>query len=120
MALNYVQIGRRVCQIRKRRGLTQAALAEMIKRSPTYISYIEGGLKNMSLETFVSIANALQVSADELLMDSIENTIRVSNHEFAKVIADCSTYEKQILLAVAVSLKTAIRENRHYLIKRYR
>ena len=120
MALNYVQIGKRVGQIRKRRGLTQAVLAELVKRSPTYISYIEGGLKNMSLDTFVAIANALQVSADELLMDSIENTIIVSNHEFAAVIADCSEYEKRILMDVTASVKKALRENSHYIISRHR
>ena len=115
MALNYVQIGKRIYGARKRRGLTQASLAEMVKRSPTYISYIEGGLKNMSLDTLVSIANALQVSSDELLVDSLENTIRVSNHEFATVIADCNEYEKRILLEVISSVKHALRENRHYM-----
>ncbi len=59
----------------------------------------------MSLDTFVSIANALQVSADELLKDSIENTIKVSNHEFAAVIADCNEYEKRVLLFQSSSLR---------------
>ena len=69
----------------------------------------------MSLDTFVSIANALQVSADELLMDSIENTIKVSSHEFAAIISDCSEYERHILLEVALAVKKSIRENRHLL-----
>lgn len=115
MALNLVQIGKRVGEIRKHRGLSQQKLSERINRSPTYVSYIEGGLKCMSLDTFVSIANALQVSADELLMDSIENTIKVSNHEFAAIIYDCSEYEKRILLEVVLAVKKAIRENRHLL-----
>lgn len=115
MALNLVQIGKRVGEIRKHRGLSQQKLSESINRSPTYVSYIEGGLKCMSLDTFVSIANALQVSADELLMDSIENTIKVSNHEFAAIIYDCSEYEKRILLEVALAVKKTIRENRHLL-----
>ncbi len=86
MAINFVQIGKHIGEIRRRRGLSQQKLSEIIDKSPTYISYIEGGLKCMSLDTFVAIANALQVSADELLKDSIENTIAVSNHEFAKRI----------------------------------
>ena len=115
MALNYVQIGKRVREIRIRRGISQLALAEMINKSPTYISYIESGLKCMSLDTFVSVANALHVSADELLMDSIENTIVVSNHELATVVADCNEYEKRVLLELAAAIKKAIRDNRHYL-----
>ena len=118
MALNLVQIGKRVGEIRRHRGLSQQKLSENINRSPTYVSYIEGGLKCMSLDTFVSIANALQVSADELLMDSIENTVKVSNHEFAVIISDCSEYEKRILVEVALAVKKTIRENRHLLLVR--
>lgn len=120
MTLNFVQVGKRVCEIRKHRGLSQHRLAEIIGKSPTYISYIEGGFKCMSLDTFVSVANALRVSADELLKDSIENTIVVSNHEFADIISDCSEYEKRILLAVVITAKEALRENYHLLSKRRR
>lgn len=115
MAINFVQIGRHIGRIRKHRGLSQQRLAERINKSPTYVSYIESGLKCMSLDTFVSIANALQVSADELLKDSLENTVKVSNHEFASVIADCSEYEKRILLAIVKTAKESMRENRHLL-----
>lgn len=120
MALNFVQIGKRVGEVRKRRGLSQHKLSEIIGKSPTYISYIEGGLKCMSLDTFVAVANALQVSADELLKDSIENTIVVSNHEFAALISDCSEYEKRVLLAMVTSAKEALRDNFHLLSKRRR
>ena len=44
MALNFVQIGKHIGEIRKRRGLSQQKLSEIIDKSPTYISYIEGGL----------------------------------------------------------------------------
>lgn len=117
MVLNYVQIGKRVGELRKRRGLSQLALAEMVDRSPTYISYIENGLKCMSLPTLVSIANALQVTADELLQDSLENTIVVSNHEFASLLADCNEYERRVLFETATAAKKAVRENRHFLTK---
>ena len=74
----------------------------------------------MSLDTFVAVANALQVSADELLKDSIENTIVVSNHEFAALISDCSEYEKRVLLAMVTSAKEALRDNFHLPSKRRR
>ncbi len=57
-------------------------------------------------------------SADELLKDNIENTIKVANHEFASLIADCSEYEKRILLSILNTAKAAMRENRHLLISR--
>ena len=73
MAFNTEALGRRIGEIRRRRGLSQMALAEQIEKAPTFISSIETGQRGMSIETFVSIANALNVSADALLIDSIEN-----------------------------------------------
>ena len=41
--------------------------------SPTHVSVIERGLKVTKLDTFVAIANALDVSADTLLIDVVDN-----------------------------------------------
>ncbi len=114
MALNYISIGQKIKAIRKRKGLSQLTLSEIINRSPTYISYIEGGIKSMSLDTFILLVNALNTTTDELLMDNLENTIKVSNHEFAALLSDCSDYERRILFDVITATKTSIRENRHY------
>ena len=120
MALNYVKIGKRMGTIRKHRGISQLFLAELIDKSPSYISYVENGLKCMSLDTLVAVANALEVSADDLLMDSINNTTKVANHEFATLLADCNEYEKRVLLATAKTLKEAMRENHYFLYRRTR
>lgn len=114
MAPNYISIGQKIKAIRKRKGLSQLNLSELIDRSPTYISYIEGGIKSMSLDTFILLANALNTTADELLMDNLENTIKVSNHEFARLLSDCSDYEIRILFDVITATKASIRENKHY------
>ena len=63
MTINNMAIGKRIQNIRKRRGLSQFSLSELVDLSPGYISYIETGVKSMSLDTLVSIANALQVSS---------------------------------------------------------
>ena len=62
--INYYTIGQRVKEARKKKHLSQADLAEAVEKSTSYISYMETGLKCMSLETLVDIANALDVSAD--------------------------------------------------------
>lgn len=115
MNLDGKAIGRKVKMARKRRGLTQQDLAERVDCSPTYVSYIESGLKSMGLGTFVLIANSLNVSADELLADVLENTIRVSNHSFAGLLADCTEYERRILQDILSSAKDSLRTNRDYL-----
>lgn len=114
MALNYISIGQKVKALRKKKGYSQMKLSEMIDRSPTYISYIESGIKSMSLDTLVLLTNALNVTADELLIDSLENTIKVSNHEFTALLLDCNDYERRMLLDITAATKTSIRKNRCY------
>lgn len=114
MAIDHTRIGHRVRTIRKRRGLTQERLSELINCTPTYISHIESGNKSMSLETLILIANALNVTADELLVDSLQNTLKVSNHAFTSLLNDCTEYERRVLLDTVASVKTALRDNRQY------
>ena len=60
MSLDYKAIGTQIREVRQRNHLSQAMLSELVDKTPSYISYIECGLKSMSLETFVLIANMCQ------------------------------------------------------------
>ena len=114
MAVNYISSGERIKLARKRRGLSQNVLAEAIDRSNAYVSYIESGVKGMSLDTFLKICNTLNATADEILADNLVNTVKVSNHEFASLLSDCSEYEKKVLLDVITATKASLRCNRSY------
>ena len=72
--MNSYDIGQRIKTIRKSQGLTQEKLAELINVSPHYIYEIEKGLKKMSLETFISVTGALNISTDYILFGSINST----------------------------------------------
>ena len=65
----YCKIGRQVAFYRKKQGLTQSELAEMIHRSYGTISRIERGKynKNIPLATLLDIACALGINVIELL-----------------------------------------------------
>lgn len=117
MTLNYIYLGKRIKEIRVKRHLSQAKLSEMIEMSPTYISYIEGGYKSMSLETLVRIANALKVSVDMLLGESILNPPQVDHAEFADVLEGCSPYEKRVIIDTARAVKKSLIEYK-FLYKR--
>jgi transcriptional regulator with XRE-family HTH domain len=54
-------VGVRVRYFRKLKGLTQEELAEKAEVHYTYIGGIERGERNISLETFEKISNALNV-----------------------------------------------------------
>lgn len=70
MELDYKAIGKRIKIARIKADLTQERLAELIDISPTHLSNIETGTTRVSLNTIISIANALSVTGDDLLCDN--------------------------------------------------
>lgn len=114
MSLNTFALGQKIKAIRKSKGLTQQALSELVDCSPTYVSYIENGQKAMSLETLVNIANALEVSTDVLLVDSLDTVFFSSNIVENYEMADCTHSERRILNEILLSCKQILRRNRKY------
>lgn len=65
--LDYSKMGMRIRQVRKVKGWSQDELAKKCGISMSFLGHIERGTRIMSLETFVSICEALDTGADELL-----------------------------------------------------
>lgn len=65
--LDYGKMGMRIRQVRKAKGWSQEELAKKCGISMSFLGHIERGTRIMSLETFVSICNALDAASDELL-----------------------------------------------------
>ena len=68
-------VGQRIKAAREAKDLTQEDLAALADLSPTHVSVIERGVKATKLDTFVAIANALEVSADTLLVDVVDQSV---------------------------------------------
>jgi transcriptional regulator with XRE-family HTH domain len=68
------QFGLAVRQKRMALGLTQENLAERAKLHPTYISMVERGVRNPTLEASAQIAKALQISLPVLLEEALGNS----------------------------------------------
>jgi transcriptional regulator with XRE-family HTH domain len=66
MTVDFKAIGKRVKSCRLKKEMTQAELAERAELSNVYVSNIETGVKEISLEVFMKIADALGLSLDEL------------------------------------------------------
>lgn len=114
MTLNYLIIGKRIKEVRKKKHLSQAQLCELVDLSDGYISYIETATKSVSLDVFVRIANALDVTADELLAENLLTNRKIClNGEFADLLGDCSAYERRVLIEVARATKQILRENQN-------
>ncbi len=60
------EFGKRLAQMRKERKISQEQLAELSGLNRPYISGIEQGKRNVSLEVIVSLAKALGIKTKEL------------------------------------------------------
>lgn len=72
-------IGKNLRKCRLDKKLRQEDLAEKTDLSVTYIGMLERSEKLPSLETFLTIINALGVSADVILADVTENGYLIKN-----------------------------------------
>lgn len=109
MELDYQAIGVRIRRLRKERGLTQQTLAEMSGQEPSNISHIERGATKLSLPTLVSVANALEVTVDQILCDSLPASRSVFETEAAHILSDCSHLELKIITETIRTLKENLR-----------
>ncbi|MAG59625.1 transcriptional regulator [Candidatus Woesebacteria bacterium] len=57
----------RIRKLRKQRGLTQEALAELARMDPKSVIEIEGGKRNPTLKTVTKVASSLRVKLSQLL-----------------------------------------------------
>ena len=81
-------VAQRISAARKAKGLTQEDLAAKANISSTHVGVIERGIKVPNLDTFVAIANALDVSADELLQDVVNKSNDYTSSELSNLLAD--------------------------------
>lgn len=109
MELDYKSIGQRIRTCRLRKSLTQEQLAELSGVSPTHMSNIETGTTHVSLTAIVSIANALNVTADDLLCDNLHSVRAPYEQDYADLLSDCSAHELRLITATASALKSALR-----------
>ena len=113
MELDYKAIGKRIKIARIKADLTQERLAEMVEISPTHMSNIETGTTRVSLTAIVSLANALSVTVDDLLCDSVVKSRVQFDKDIAGILADCDEYEIRMVKDMAQALKETLRRDAH-------
>ena len=105
MELDYVSIGRRIKKYRIDLGLKQSQLAERSGVEPSNISHIERAATKVSLPTLVNIANALEVSLDEIVYDSLIKNEHISIKEINELLVDCEREELTALIQIIKTTK---------------
>ena len=110
--LNYKMIGQCIRAERNMKGWQQAELAFRAGMTSAHLSHIETAQTKLALPTIVKIANALSVSVDELLYDSMEQVKVVYNKKIAEELKDCDPAELRDFLEIIQSIKKVLHTNR--------
>ena len=106
--LNYENIGNRIKKARSRKDITQQELSGIVNISVSHLSNIETGKTIASLEVMFQLANALEVSVDELLRDDISMDYSAEKY----ILHDCDEYERFVIREVMSCVKKSLREQK--------
>ena len=96
-SLDRAALGNRIRESRINKGHTQQELAGRAEIGVMYLSEIERGIKMPSLNIFIKIINALDVSADYILRDELS-----SGKEYV-----CTEITEKLLVLTPRQRKTA-------------
>ncbi|MEG1834587.1 MAG: helix-turn-helix transcriptional regulator [Oscillospiraceae bacterium] len=96
MKINYNQVGQRISLRRRAMGMTQCKLSEKISVTNNHISNIENGHTIPSLDVFIKICEALDVSPDYFLLGAIKrrpnknviDKLSLCTNDSIKIISD--------------------------------
>lgn len=98
-------ISKQLRDVRKIRGITQQELAELTDLSVPYISQIENNKTNLSLETFLRLTQALDISLSTFFepyststdTEITELIVKIKENKYSKELA------KEILKVIELS-----------------
>lgn len=105
--MDYETIGIRVRFFRRRMGLSQEQLAELVDISVPHMSHIETGNTKLSLPVFVALADTLGVRTDELLHDpapSHDSAMR----EITALLRSCTPNQARCIADIAKAAKATM------------
>lgn len=113
MELDYKAIGKRIKIARIRADMTQEKLSELVGVSTSHMSNIETGTTRVSLTLIVNLANALSVTADDLLCDNVQKARVQFEADIAEILNDCDEYEIRMVRDMTEALVQTLRRDAH-------
>ena len=102
-------IGTRIKMLRFAKHMQQTELAKRMGISQTHMSNIETGTTKVSLTTIVTIANALQVTVDDLLCDNVIHSKVQFQKDVAVLLESCDDYEIRVVKDTVTALLDSLR-----------
>ena len=108
--VDYLKLGKRIATIRKAQGLSQEMLSEHAGITPTNLSHIERGQTKGSIDTMVALANALNVTPNDFLCDSLESSAPQLKDSLLSNVNDCTPEEMRLISDIVDVVKNRFRE----------
>ncbi len=97
-------LGANIRKYRVQKGLTQDEAAEKCSLSTNYFRQIEFGNKVPRLETFLRIAETLEVSTELLLSGNVSWTTQIRSNELYIKLEDLEESQKRFVLETVDAL----------------
>ncbi len=108
--MDYYAIGQRIRKYRRAHGLSQEELGERVGISTTHMSHIETGNTKLSLSVLVSLAHALEVSADDLLFDEPKESRNREISEINQILENCSSKELKLFTDIIRAMQISVKK----------
>lgn len=105
--MNQISIGRNIANLRKEKGLTQNALAELLGVSNKTVSKWESGLGYPEITQFPALAKIFNVSVD-YIMSSGEDGIVLAGNILTDNVKIIDQYPKETMLSNITSSSVAV------------
>ncbi len=103
--LDAAKLGNRIKRARCAKHMTAEAFAEKTDLSVSFLREIERGSKKPSLAKFIEIANALEMSSDDLLKDSIHVSNPLILQGLAKELEGLSANQLSLIEKVVLTMR---------------
>ena len=97
-------LGRRIKNLRAIRGYSQEKLAEIMGISPTYLSNIERGKENPTLDLFVKLSHGLKVEMYEIFTIEAHEESKFLRNKLRELINEIKDPELSRVLTVLEAL----------------
>ena len=98
--MNIDSIGKYIREYRQKKNMSQETLAELIDVSVPYISMLENSQKYPALDTLISLANALDISPNHLLCETMNNEYEMKRSVMLDEISELSEREQERIFTV--------------------
>lgn len=99
------KIGAKIRECREACNLSQKGLADKVGISLRYLGDIERGAKIPKLATFIDLLNAMNASADYVLIDELNSAYRLQASELEKSLEELEVSDRNFAMDL---LKTII------------